>query len=231
MNYLMLVVEGLENVGRFWDMGSWEMSLLLWFNSLHGTFVDYVVLIITLLGDKGIVWITSGIIMLLFKKTRRMGIYVIITYALVGGMNNYGIKLLTDRSRPFYDNTIAVYPGAQALQDFAVSIFYGDGLILGFAEIPDSTSFFSGHTVASIACATMILLHNRKWGIPAIILASLIALSRLWLGVHWPTDVLFGAIFAVAATIGLYYLLRFLEPKVVAWLTKIFHHKDPKTAQ
>lgn len=231
MNYLMLAVEGLENVGRFWDMGSWEMSFLLWLNSLHGTFIDYVLFVITLLGDKGIVWITSGILMLLFKKTRRIGIYVIFTYAIVGGMNNYGIKLLTDRSRPFYDNTIINYGAAQSLQDFVVNIFYGDGIILGFAEIPDSTSFFSGHTVASVACATMILLHSRKLGIPAIILASLIALSRLWLGVHWPTDVIFGAVFAVAATIGLYYLLRFLEPKVIAWLTKLFHRKDVQEAK
>lgn len=231
MNYLMLVVDGLENVGRFWDMGPWEMSLLLWFNSLHGTFIDYVFLIISLLGDKGIVWITSGIVMLFFKKTRRMGIYVILTYALVGGMNNYVIKLLADRSRPFYDNTIAVYPAAQSLQDFAVAIFYGDGLFFGFAEIPDSASFFSGHTVASVACATMIFLHNRKLGIPAICLALLIAVSRLWLGVHWPTDVIFGAVFAVAATIGLFYLLRFLEPKVISLLTRLFKRNNGETAK
>lgn len=228
MNLLMLAVEGLENVGRFWDMGAWEMALLLWFNSLHGTFIDYVFLIITFLGDKGIIWISSALVMLLFKKTRRIGIYVIITYVFIGGTNNYIIKLLTDRSRPFYDNTIAVYPDAKSLQDFAIAIFYGDGVFLGFAEIPDSTSFFSGHTVASIACATMILLHNRKFGIPAIILASLIAVSRLWLGVHWPTDVIFGIIFAIAAAIGLYYLLRFLEPKVLALLGKIFKKKEPE---
>ena len=230
MNEVFLsAIEGLENVGRFWDMGAWEMAFLLWLNSLHGTFIDYVFLIITFLGDKGIVWITSGVVMLFFKKTRRMGIYVITTYALIGGTNNFIIKLLTDRSRPFYDNTIAIYPAAQSLQDFAVSIFYGDGIILGFAEIPDSTSFFSGHTVASIACAMMMFMHNKKFGIPALILASIIAFSRLWLGVHWPTDVIFGVIFAIGAAIGLYYLLRFIEPKVLKLVAKLFN-KD-KTAE
>jgi undecaprenyl-diphosphatase len=228
MNLLMLAAEGLENVGRFWDMGSWEMSLLLWFNSLHGSFIDYVFLIITFLGDKGIVWITSGIVMLFFKKTRRIGIYVIITYALIGGTNNYIIKLLTNRSRPFYQNTIDVYPAAQNLQNFAISIFYGDGIFLGFAELPDSTSFFSGHTVASVACATMIFLHNRKIGIPAVILAFLIAISRLWLGVHWPTDVIFGIVFAIGAAIGMFYLIRFLEPKVLSLVSKIFKKKEPE---
>ncbi|MFA5421384.1 MAG: phosphatase PAP2 family protein [Bacilli bacterium] len=222
MNLLMLVTEGLENVGKYWDMGAWEMSLLMWFNSLHGSFIDKVLLILTLFGDKGIVWITSGIVMLFFKKTRRIGIYVIITYALIGGTNNYIIKLITNRSRPFYENTIAAYPEATNLRDFAVATFFGDGLFLGFGEIPDSTSFFSGHTVASVACATMMFIHSRKLGIPALVLAFIIAVSRLWLGVHWPTDVIFGAIFAVGAAIGLFYLLRFLEPKVIKLLLRLF---------
>ncbi len=229
MNALFLAaIEGLDNAGHFWAMGDWEMAFLLWLNSLHGTFIDYVFLIITFLGDKGIVWIASGVIMLFFKKTRRMGIYVIATYAVIGGTNNYIIKLLSDRSRPFYGNTIAVYEDAQRLQDFAVNIFYGDGVFLGFAKIPDDTSFFSGHTVASIACAMMMFLHNKKFGIPALVLASIIAFSRLWLGVHWPTDVIFGIIFAVGAAVGLYYLLRFLEPKVINFVTKLFN-KEKKT--
>jgi len=66
----------------------------------------------------------------------------------------------------------------------------------------------------------------RKIGIPAVILAVLIAFSRLWHGVHWPTDVIFGAIFAITVTIGLFYLLRFLEPKVMNLLTKIFKKND-----
>ncbi|MFA6645299.1 MAG: phosphatase PAP2 family protein [Bacilli bacterium] len=220
------VIEGLEDVGRFWDLGTWEMTFLLWLNSLHGTFVDKVFLIITLLGDKGIVWITSGIVMLFFKKTRRLGIYVVLTYALIGGMNNFIIKKIAVRARPFYDTTISFYPSASILQEYAVATFFGDGLFLGFGEIPDDYSFFSGHTVASIACATMMILHSRKIGIPAIVLAALIAFSRLWHGVHWPTDVIFGTIFAVAITVGLFYLLRFLEPKVINLSIKIFKKKD-----
>jgi len=220
------VIEGLEDVGRFWDLGTWEMTFLLWLNSLHGTFVDKMFLVITLLGDKGIVWITSGIVMLFFKKTRRLGIYVVLTYALIGGMNNFIIKKIAVRARPFYDTTISFYPSASILQEYAVATFFGDGLFLGFGEIPDDYSFFSGHTVASIACATMMILHSRKIGIPAIVLAALIAFSRLWHGVHWPTDVIFGTIFAVAITVGLFYLLRFLEPKVINLLIKIFKKKD-----
>ncbi|MFA6780842.1 MAG: phosphatase PAP2 family protein [Bacilli bacterium] len=232
MNLLLLTaIEGLENVGVFWDMGTWEMTFLLWLNSLHGTFIDKVFLIITFLGDKGIVWITAGIVMLFFKKTRRIGIFVILTYGLIGGINNYIIKKIAVRARPFYANTIAVYPSAQVLQDYAIATFFGHGIFLGFAKIPDDYSFFSGHTVASIACAIMMLLHSRKIGIPAIILASLIAFSRLWLGVHWPTDVIFGVIFAVGAATGLFFLLRFLEPTVMSLMYKIFKRKDKEQVE
>ena len=68
----------------------------------------------------------------------------------------------------------------------------------------------------------MMFIHSRKLGIPALVLAFIIAVSRLWLGVHWPTDVIFGAIFAVGAAIGLFYLLRFLEPKVIKLLLRLF---------
>jgi len=229
LSILANLAEGLENVGTAWNLGQWEMSFLLWLNNFHGTFLDKIFLIITLLGDKGIIWISSGILMLFFKKTRRIGISVIIAYAIVGGANNYIIKLLTNRARPFYDATIDVYPEAQSLQNFVAATFFGDGLFLGFGEIPDSTSFFSGHTVASFACATIILLNSRKIGIPAIVLASLIAFTRLWFGVHWPSDVIFGVVFGVGAATGLYYLIVFLEPKVLALIAKIFK-KEPKAA-
>ncbi len=63
---------------------------------------------------------------------------------------------------------------------------------------PHDFSFPSGHTAASFEAATVIFLHNKKLGIPALILASLIAFSRLYLYVHYPTDVIFGLILGVA---------------------------------
>lgn len=57
---------------------------------------------------------------------------------------------------------------------------------------PGSSSFPSGHTGSSFACAAAIFLLNRKWGVPALALAALIAFSRLYLSVHYPTDLLCG---------------------------------------
>lgn len=228
----LTAIEGLQNVGHFWDMGPWEMNFLYWLNSLHGPFINVIFLIITTLGDHGFLWIASGVIMLLFKKTRKMGIYVVIAYLLIGGANDFIVKRLFDRSRPFYQKTIDVYGDkAQTIQDSVVATFYGKGVFLGFMKIPTNRSFFSGHSVASLACALMMLFHSKKLGIPMTILAVLIGFSRLWFGVHWPTDVIFGFLFAIVATIGLYFLLRFLEPKVIHLFNKIFHKEEKETVQ
>ena len=75
---------------------------------------------------------------------------------------------------------------------------------------PHDFSFPSGHTLASFEAATAILIRNKKLGIPAMILACLIAFSRMYLYVHYPTDVLF----SVALGIGFAYLGTFLVDKV-----------------
>ena len=70
-------------------------------------------------------------------------------------------------------------------------------------------SFPSGHTIASFEAATVILLYNKKWGIAAMVLAALIAFSRLYLYVHYPTDVLA----SVVLGIGIAFLGKFLVEK------------------
>ena len=78
-------------------------------------------------------------------------------------------------------------------------------LIEGHADF----SFPSGHTIASFEAATVILLYNKKWGIAAMVLAALIAFSRLYLYVHYPTDVLA----SVVLGIGIAFLGKFLVEK------------------
>ena len=58
-------------------------------------------------------------------------------------------------------------------------------------------SFPSGHTLVSFEAATALTVYHRKWGIAALVLAALIAYSRLYLFVHYPTDVLVGAVLGV----------------------------------
>ena len=102
-------------------------------------------------------------------------------------------------------------------------------------SLPSSFSFPSGHTSSSFAAAAAILI-NKKWkaGIPALILAVLIGFSRSYLMVHYPTDVLFGALMGVVYALLAYFLIaRFVYPpfdkhvgqKVDAWRHKKFGKK------
>ena len=61
-------------------------------------------------------------------------------------------------------------------------------------QVPRDFSFPSGHSMVGFEGAVSIFMFNRKWGIPALMLAVLIAFSRLYLFVHFPTDVLAGAV-------------------------------------
>ena len=69
-------------------------------------------------------------------------------------------------------------------------------------RIPKDFSFPSGHSVAGFTAAVIIFRHNWRWGIPALILAALIAFSRLYLYVHFPTDVLAGTLIGILTGIA-----------------------------
>ena len=127
---------------------------------------------ITHLGDAGWFWIMLGIVLLIPKKTRKQEL-------LLGGAGDRsidhkrGTQKLIARIRPY-----EVVEGLKLL-----------------IEPQSDFSFPSGHTCASIGAAlAMYPFLERKWGIPLVILAVLISLSRLYVGVHYPTDVLGGAV-------------------------------------
>lgn len=210
-----------------WFM-QWEMDMLWWINAnWHGvTWINYIFYIISFVCDSGIIWFVLGIVMLFFKKWRRTGIIMLSGLIIVTGLNNFCIKIIADRARPFYYNDL--YSGTQYgnpaydLYLFVQNMFSlndGKGLtFLGIGGIPDKQSFMSGHTISSFVCATIIFMYHRKVGIGALAFASIVAFSRVFLCVHWPTDVIFGALFAIGSAIGVYYLGDFLYNKAeVAW--------------
>lgn len=128
---------------------------------------------ITHLGDAGIFWILLTIVLLFFKKTRKAGIYS--ACALVGSVivNNLILKNLINRTRPY-----EVIEGLKLLGKPATD-----------------ASFPSGHTGASFASAVAMFKNlPRKYAILLIVLAALIAFSRLYIGIHYPTDILGGLV-------------------------------------
>ena len=93
-------------------------------------------------------------------------------------------------------------------------------------ELPDSSSFPSGHTTLGFACAMLLTLYYKGKGAYAFIPASLIAISRMFLCVHYPTDILGGMVEGLLIGVGVYFLMRWLQPKLDAiWdniVNKIF---------
>ncbi len=174
---------------------SFDLPILDWIQAnLKNGFLNMVMPIITMFGDGGIFWIACAVILLCIPKTRKTGLGM--AFALIMGLVvcNITLKPLVGRIRPY---------------DFQEQL----GVVIPLlTERMHDYSFPSGHTIASFEAATVLLINNKKLGIPAMILAVLIAFSRLYLYVHYPTDV----IFSVFAGILFAFLGNWLAGKVMA---------------
>ncbi len=178
-------------------MNEFELKVLDFIQEhLRCGFLDKALPIITKLGDAGIFWIIVAIVLLFFKKTRKMGIMTGVALILGLIIGNLTLKPLIARVRP-YD-----MPGVEM-----------DLLI----ERLSDKSFPSGHTLASFEAATVLLINDKRFGIPAIVLASIIAFSRLYLYVHYPTDVLGGIVLGV--------LIAFASCFIVNKVQKVYSEK------
>ena len=140
-------------------------------------FLDSFFLAVTrIAGSYGQLWVIVAALLLIFKKTRKAGASVLIAYLAVLLIGELALKHLVTRLRP-----------CQIDQAFALLL-----------ERPTSSSFPSTHTAWAFAAATAIFLRYKKAGIAAFVAAALIAFSRLYLFLHFPTDVLFGIALGIA---------------------------------
>ena len=134
-----------------------DFGILYALNNIHTEVLDKIMIGITYLGEKGIFWIGVAIVLLFFQKTRKCGLFMLISMMIGLIIGNGLLKNLVARQRPCWiDQTIQL-------------------LIAN----PKDFSFPSGHTLASFEAAITILMFNKKWGIVAIITAILIGISRL----------------------------------------------------
>lgn len=146
----------------------------------------------TFLGNAGWFWIVLAVALLVPKKTRRTGIAALLSLAVGFLITNVLLKNIVARPRPF-DAYTEIIP-----------------LIIR----PTDFSFPSGHTCASFACALIFFrMLPKKYGVPAVILAGMVAFSRLYLGVHYPGDVLGGFLVAVFASTLVYHLVQTYQKK------------------
>ena len=173
---------------------SFDLPILDWIAAnLWCPALDFLMPIITVLGDAGIFWIAVSVLFMITKKYRKTGFGMAL--ALVFGLLvcNIYLKPTIARIRPY---------------DFQERYL---GVIINLLiEKQHDFAFPSGHTIASFEAAVVIALNNKKLGIPAMILACLIAFSRLYLYVHYPTDVIVSIILGTAFA----FLGNFLAHKI-----------------
>lgn len=174
-------------------INTWELGILQWIQEhLQCGFLDWFMPVVTRFADSGIGWILLAAVLLCIPRTRRTG--TAMGLALLMGLliGNVILKNAVARIRPYeLDPTVVLL--VDRLRDF---------------------SFPSGHTLASFEAATVLAVYHRKAGIAALIFAGIIGLSRLYLFVHFPTDVLTGAMLGTAIGLCSCYLVSKL------WLKK-----------
>ena len=162
---------------------SFDLPILDWIQAhLQCGFLDAVMPIVTLFGEGGIFWIAWAVLMLVFPKTRKTGIAMGIALVMGVLICNVTLKPLVARPRPYdfqYEN-------------FGITI----KLLI---DAQHDYSFPSGHTIASFEAAIPLMIYDKRMGIPAMVIAVLVTFSRLYLYVHWPTDVLGGILVGAAA--------------------------------
>ena len=168
-----------------------------------GSWMTPIMEFISLLGKGGIFLIILSLLLLLYRPSRRFGTAMIIGLALGAIVVNLWLKVVIARPRPYVDLD---------------GIFYPLWLMLG-SHTESDFSFPSGHTNAAFAAMLpLFLFGSKKWSWLALVFAFLMGISRIYLVVHFPSDVLGGIITGtIAGIIGSLITLRI--PKSSRWYT------------
>lgn len=164
-------------------MTGMELKILDWLQTIHTPIGDAIMCFITSLGNAGAIWIALAVVLIAIPKTRKSGIIVALALIIDAVLCSGLLKNIVRRTRPFDVNTVV-----QVL-----------------ITKPRDFSFPSGHTSASFAAVTALYLaKERKLFVPVLVLACLIAFSRLYLYVHYPTDILGGLLLGIVSAVIAY---------------------------
>ena len=164
----------------------WEFDFLYLLQDLHSPVMDKIMLFFTKLGDIGMPWIAIAVILLCFKKLRPCGIAILVSLLFKELIGNLMLKNLIARQRPCWiDTTVPL-----------------------LIKSPSSYSFPSGHTFDGFAASVSVFLYNKKWGIAAIAVGAITAFSRMYLFVHFPTDVIASVILGTLVAVFVHQLVE-----------------------
>ena len=184
-----------------------DIQVLQWFHEVfhEQTWLNYVMKYLTYIGEFGAGAIICAIVLLIFKKTRWAGVAVAIAIVLDVLIVNVILKLSVNRTRPWVD-----YPDL-GFHEFHDSISVRE---------PTDSSFPSGHTAALFAAAVALVLYYKVKGLPALGVALLVAISRIYLCMHYPTDVIGGIVIGSACGVAGYFLMKLAKKYILQWLAK-----------
>lgn len=163
-------------------------TILLWIQEyIRRDFLNPIVTFITGLGDAGWFWILLSVLLLFSKKYRKIGFTGLLALLIGFLITNLWLKNAVMRIRPYETVEGLTLIGRKAL-DF---------------------SFPSGHSTASMAASCVYLAQMPgKFGIPAFLLGICICFSRLYIGIHYPTDVLAGMLIGFAAALAAIWIMN-----------------------
>ena len=163
-----------------------EFEILYAIQGMHNAVLDSLMLFFTTLGDGGILWIASSVILVIPNKTRKCGLAMMGAMALSFLLGNLIIKNIVQRARP-------------CTLDTSVKLLI---------PLPRDYSFPSGHTLNGFTAATVIFCYYKRWGVLAYVGAAMIAFSRMYLFVHFPTDILGGIILGIGDGVLMYKIIQ-----------------------
>lgn len=165
---------------------SWEFDFLYALQNIHNPILDKIMIVLSTIGDAGLFWIGVAILLICMKKYRKCGLQVAVAMLLTFIVGNLILKNMIHRDRPCWI----------------------DPSITLLVKSPSDFSFPSGHSMNGFTASVSILLCDKKLGIPAVILASAIAFSRLYNFVHFPTDVIAGIVIGIVSALFVNYLFQ-----------------------
>ena len=174
-------------------MQAFEFGILYAIQNIHCAFLDKLILAVTnITGSYGQLWVVLAAVLLIFKKTRKMGFTILISYALVYLFGQLILKDLIARARPCQiDETVEL-----------------------LVAHPSSFSCPSTHSGWAFAAAASVFAWNKKAGLLVGIPALLVAFGRLYLFVHFPTDVLFGIALGILSAFIAYKIVKAVAEKI-----------------
>lgn len=162
-----------------------ELAILDFIQTLRNPFFDKFFGGLTTLGNYGEVWIITILLFMIKKETRKLAMFALIALLMEVIVVEEILKPVFIRERPFVVNPIPL-----------------------IIKDPSGYSFPSGHAASAFAVTFFLFLNNVRYKYTLLILAGLMAFSRLYVYVHYPTDVLAGILIGIIIAVLMNYFYK-----------------------